>query len=68
MLAALSKRTQTFCFADIGKAKNATLRENSYVRIFREALTLSFGHVGRIKSPWQSECVCGKTPFSFPAA
>jgi hypothetical protein len=33
-LATLPRRTQTFCFADDGKAKGATLRETSYERIF----------------------------------
>ena len=55
--ATLSRRTQT-CFADIGKAKGATLRVNSFVRIFRVAMTLSFGHVGRMKCPWLSVWVC----------
>ena len=33
-LATLSRHTQTFYFADDGKAKGATLRENPYKRIF----------------------------------
>ncbi len=58
--AALSRQTQTFCFDDVGKAKDATLRGNSYLMLFREAMKLSFGQVGRMKYLRPSACVCGK--------